>query len=71
MNLDLSDNETAALTEELDDITRNDRYPFSTRVRTLKTILAKLRPEPVREPLPPPKVYAPPKATAATRRRRG
>ena len=71
MDLDLSDAETAALTKELDDIIRNDRYPFSERIRTLKAILAKLRPEPVREPLPPPKVYAPPKATAATRRRRG
>ena len=71
MHLDLSDTETAALTKELDDIIRNDRYPFSERIRTLKAILAKLRPEPVREPLPPPKVYAPPKATAATRRRRG
>jgi len=71
MHLDLSDDETAALTKELDDITRNDRYPFSERIRTVKAILAKLRPEPVREPVPPPKVYAPPKATAATRRRRG
>ena len=40
MNLDLSDNETAALTKELDDITRNDRYPFSPRIRILKAILA-------------------------------
>jgi len=71
MNLDLSDNETAALTKELDDITRNDRYPFSERIRTLKAILATLRPEPVREPLSPPKVYAPPRATAARRRRAG
>ena len=71
MHLDLSDDETAALTKEIDDIARNDRYPFSERIRTLKAILAKLRPEPVREPLPLPKVYAPPKATAATRRRRG
>jgi hypothetical protein len=30
------------------------------RIRLLRGILAKLRPEPVREPLPPPKVYAPP-----------
>jgi hypothetical protein len=30
----------------------------------LKAIPAELRPEPVREPLPPPKVYAPPRATA-------
>jgi hypothetical protein len=69
MHLDLSDDEIAALTQALDDITRNDRYPFSERIRTLKAILAKLRPEPVREPLPAPKMYAPPKATAAQRRR--
>jgi hypothetical protein len=58
--------ETAALTKELADITGNDRYPFSERSRAVKAILAKLRPEPVREPLPPPKVYAPPRATAQT-----
>ena len=29
-----------------------DRYPLSPRVQTLKAILAKIRPEPVREPLP-------------------
>jgi len=68
MHPDLSDAETAALTKELDDITRNDRYPFSERTRTLKAILAKLRPVPVREPLPPPKIYAPPRATATRRR---
>jgi hypothetical protein len=39
-------------------------------IRTLRAILSKLRPEPVREPLPPLKVNAPPKAIA-TRRRRG
>ena len=61
MHLDLSDQETAALTQELHDIVENDRYPFSPRIRTLRAILAKLRPEPVRKPLPPPlKVYAPP-----------
>jgi hypothetical protein len=70
MHLDLSDEEGAALTKELDGITRNDRYPFSERIRTLKAILAKLRPEPVREPSTQPKMYAPPKATAAQRRRR-
>jgi hypothetical protein len=63
----LSDDEAAALIKELQEITRNDRYQFSTRIRTLKAILAKLRP--VREPLPPPKVYAL-RATAAKRRRR-
>jgi hypothetical protein len=51
MNLDLSDAEAAALTKELAEITGNDRYPFSERVRTLKAILAKIRSEPEREPL--------------------
>jgi hypothetical protein len=60
MHLDLSEEEAAALTQELHDIVENDRYPFSPRVRTLRGILAKLRPEPVRDPLPPLKVYAPP-----------
>ena len=69
MHLDLSDAEAAALTRELADITGNDRYPFSSRIQTLRAILAKLRPAPLREPLPPPKVYAPPRATAASRRR--
>jgi hypothetical protein len=57
MHLDLSDEETAALTKELHNIVENDRYPFSLsrshlrcspRIRTLRAILAKLRPEPVR-----------------------
>jgi hypothetical protein len=69
MYLDLSDDEAAALTQELHAIVENDRYPLSPRVRTLREILAKLRPEPVREPLPPPRVYVSPRATAAKRRR--
>jgi hypothetical protein len=61
MYLDLSDEEAAALTQELHEIVENDRYPFSPRIRTLRGILAKLRPEPAaRNPLPPLKVYAPP-----------
>jgi hypothetical protein len=51
MHLDLSEEETAALTQELHDIVENDPYPFSPRVRTLRAILAKLRPEPVLKPL--------------------
>jgi hypothetical protein len=40
------------------------------RIKTLKAIRAKIRPEPVREPLPPPpKQYAPPRGTAKQRRR--
>jgi hypothetical protein len=50
MHLDPSDEETAALTQELHDIVENDRYPFSPRIRTLRAILNKLRPEPAREP---------------------
>jgi hypothetical protein len=46
---------------------RNDRYQFSLRIRTLKAILAKLRPEPIREPLLAPKLYALPRAVLPTR----
>jgi len=42
MNLELTDEETAALTQELHDIVENDRYPFSPRIITLRGILAKL-----------------------------
>jgi hypothetical protein len=71
MNLDLSNEEGRVLADELDAIVRNDRYPLSPRIQLLKSILGKLRPEPVREPLPDPKRYAPPHATAARRRRMG
>jgi hypothetical protein len=67
MHLDCRTEEAAALTQERHNIVENDRYPFSQRIRTLRAILAKLRPEPVREPLPPPKVCAPARATAARR----
>ena len=70
MKFDLSD-EQAALTKELSDIIENDRWPFSPRIWTLKSILAKLRPEPVRQPLSPVKRPEPPRATAARRRRAG
>ena len=40
MNLDLTDEEAAALIRELRAITDNDRYQFSERISTLKTILA-------------------------------
>jgi hypothetical protein len=68
MSLDLTDDEAAALTQELHEIVENDRYPFSPRIRALRAILAKLRPEPVRIPLPPPKVYAPPRSGRYKRR---
>jgi hypothetical protein len=71
MQLDLTDEETAALTRLLANIIDADRYPLSPRIQTLKGILAKIRPEPVREPLPPRKHYEPPRATPARRRRAG
>jgi hypothetical protein len=55
---------------ELHDIIEGDKYPFSPRIRTPRAILDKLEPPPAREPLPPPKVYAPPR-TIRGRRRRG
>jgi hypothetical protein len=71
MNLDLSDEEITALTRLLIDTIDGDRFPFSPRIQMLRTILAKIRPEPVREPLPPLKHYEPPRATTAKRRRSG
>jgi hypothetical protein len=72
MTIDLTDEETAALVRELDGLIDADRYFLSPRIKTLKAICRKLRPEPVREPLPPPpKQYAPPRATAKQRRRAG
>jgi hypothetical protein len=63
MTLDLTDEEAAAVTQELHDIVENDRSP---RVQTPRAILAKLRSGPVREPLPPPTVYAPLRAKIRT-----
>ena len=60
-HLDLPEDEAAVLIKELHDIIERDRYPFSTRIRTLRAILAKLRPEPVRETLPVPKVRSGPR----------
>jgi hypothetical protein len=72
MNLELTDDETAALLRELDGLINGDRYFLSPRIKTLRAIRAKIRPEPVRQPLPPPpKRYEPPRTTAAQRRRRG
>ena len=61
MILDLSDEETAAIERLLTKTIDDDRYPLSPRVRMLKGILGKIRPEPVRTPLPPLKTYAPPR----------
>jgi hypothetical protein len=71
MHLDLSDDEADKLATLLIRAIDGDRYPLSLRIQSLGAILAKLRPEPAREPPLAPKVYAPPKATAARRRHRG
>jgi hypothetical protein len=72
MTLELTDEQAAALLKELNNLIDGDRYFMSQRIRTLKEIRAKIRPEPEREPPPPPlKLYAPPRATAAKRRRSG
>jgi hypothetical protein len=55
---------------ELRRVIADDRYPFSRRIHTLQGILDKLAPPPVREPSPPPKVYAPPRAKPSQRRGR-
>jgi hypothetical protein len=55
---DLSDDEAAPI-EERPATIDHDGYLFSERIRTLNAILAKLRPEPARAPLSPPKAYAP------------
>ena len=69
MHLDLTEEETAALLKELDGLIDGDRYFLSSRIKTLRAIRAKLRPEPLREPLPPPpKRYEPPRATVRARR---
>lgn len=69
MKLDISDEETATLLKELDGIIASDRYFLSPRIRILRAIRNKLRPEPAREPLPPPKRYELPRATGARRHR--
>jgi hypothetical protein len=71
MIFDMTDEETEALLRELNNLIDGDRYQFSERVRDLKAIRAKIRPEPVREPLPPPPKQYAPRATAAKRRGRG
>ena len=70
-HLELSDDEADALIQELHDIVENDRYQFSPRIQTLRAILAKLRPEPVRQPLPPPPRVSAPPSVGRYRRRRG
>ena len=68
MMLDLTEEQTVALARLLSRTIDDDRYPLSPRIQNLKGILAKIRPEPVHEPLPPLKHYEPPRAGARRRR---
>jgi hypothetical protein len=69
MNLELTDEQTAALARELDQIIRNDRYFLGPPIRILKEILAKLKPESARPaPLPPLRNYEPPRMGRYRRR---
>jgi hypothetical protein len=71
MTRDLIDHEAALLLKELNGLIDGDRYFLSGRVKTLKAIRAKIRPEPERKPLlPPPKPYATPRASAAREKAR-
>jgi hypothetical protein len=70
MILDLTDGEIAALARLLSQtIGDDDRYPQSSRVRTMKAILAKIRLEPARAPPPPLKYCETPWVGAARSQR--
>jgi hypothetical protein len=69
MHLDLTDEEATALARLLSAAIDDDHFPLSPRVQTLRGILGKLRPETVREPLPRPKHYEPPRLIRGRRRR--
>jgi hypothetical protein len=62
MNLQLSNEQSALLERELRRIIDDDRYPLSPRIQMLREIRNLIRPEPVREPLPPLRHYEPPRA---------
>jgi hypothetical protein len=69
MNLDLTDDETAALAQLLRRTIDDDRYPLSPRLVTLRATLAKLEPPEPRPELPPPlKAYDAPSAGRRWRR---
>jgi hypothetical protein len=73
MTSDLSNDDIRELAAIRERLIRETNYPFSHEASRWKKLLAKLDPEAIkpREPLPPPKVYAPPRATVARSRRNG
>ena len=68
----LTQDEKTALTALLKRAIDDDRYPLSPRIGVLRGILDKLvEPHQRPEPLPPLKVYAPPRARGKQRRAQG
>jgi hypothetical protein len=65
---ELSDQQAALLEREFTAIIDGDRYFLSPRIQTLREIRNMIRPEPVREPLPEPKRYEPPRGGRYRRR---
>ena len=58
--LELTNEQTEALTRLLTRTIDGDRYPLSPRIMILEEILGKLGPEPASPASLPPKIYAPP-----------
>ena len=71
MSPDPTETEKFALIELLKQEIDRARFPLSPRIVTLRRILDKLDPQPEHEPLPPPRIYAPPRAKAGQRRGTG
>jgi hypothetical protein len=69
MHVELSDEEKIAVAAELKRTIAEDRYPLSSRFRTLQSILDKLEPRAARELSPQPKHYEPPRFIRGRRRR--
>jgi hypothetical protein len=68
----LTRDEKVALVALLKRSIDEDRFPLSPRIGVLRGILAKLEPpRPAPAPVPPLKVYAPPRHSAKQRRARG
>jgi hypothetical protein len=70
MQLNLDDEQTAALLRELDRIIENDKFPLSPRIQTLKAIRTLIQPDPVRAPAAPPQPPLEPPSKGRYRRRR-
>ena len=62
MNLDLTNEEQIVLVRLVKNVIDKDYFPHAPRLDRLKAMLSKLARPPIREPLPPPKFYAPRKA---------